>query len=308
MFFSKTAMMYLRHGIKIPPRVPLLRPVLWSAAACSGIYLSLAAYDAYSDARRARANAQSRGHKKPIRTLEETERFGRSSVFGPNSTRTSVTDIIAAAQQRATGGVMAITAFVAALGLINPASTTFLAHSTISGANHTLLTSVFVHSGLVHLAVNMYGMYAIIPPAVVSPTFRADVPHFFAFFLSSGILSSLALHASAVWPGRTPYIMGCGASGALYAALGVVGVANPDARIGLLFIPGSLPMRDALVCSAIFDAVGIFVRYPFFNLAHAAHLGGLLLGIAYAQYGGNKEIWQRARKLSFKAMRLVGLV
>jgi rhomboid-like protein len=99
-----------------------------------------------------------------------------------------------------------------------------------------------------------------------------------------------------------------GASGALFAMLGIVGISFPNTQLGIILIPGSLPITQALACIALFDAIGIFVRYPYLRLGHASHLSGLAVGVAYAKYGGDKKIWRPGRKLVFSAMRSLGVL
>ncbi|KAJ8128999.1 hypothetical protein O1611_g4634 [Lasiodiplodia mahajangana] len=99
-----------------------------------------------------------------------------------------------------------------------------------------------------------------------------------------------------------------GASGALFALFGILGVSFPYAEVGIILLPGSIPIGEALTYVALFDAIGIFVKYPFIRLGHAAHLGGLALGVAYAKYGGDKKIWRPGRRIAFKTMRSLGVI
>ncbi|KAI1303505.1 hypothetical protein F5Y03DRAFT_187255 [Xylaria venustula] len=296
------------------PRVhiPLLRPVIWSVGACSTIYLASAAYEVYQDAQRAQAKGSRWGRSKPIQTFEELEHLsGReptnsllhSARRPAASERSEFSD-----SERLTVGIMGAAAGVHVAYNIMPAMKPHFVHTPALSSNYTLLTSVFGHGGLVHLGLNLYGMYHFVPSAADSPTFRGSNAHLTAFYLSAGILSSLAQHVTAIWPQRNVTMSSLGASGALFALFGIVGVAYPNTQIGIIFLPGSLPIGEAMACLALFDAVGIFVRYPGVHLGHAAHLGGLALGVGYAKYGGDKRIWRPGRKLMFNAMRSLRLL
>ncbi|KAI0965468.1 hypothetical protein F4678DRAFT_333311 [Xylaria arbuscula] len=295
------------------PRVhiPLLRPVIWSIGACSTIYFASAAYEVHQDAQRAKAKGSRWGHSKTIQTFEELEylsgREPKASLLHtarrPAPERSEISD-----PERLTIGIMGATAGVHLAYNIMPAMKPHFVHTPVLSRNYTLLTSVFGHGGLVHLGLNLYGMFHFMPSAADSPTFRGSNAHLTAFYLSAGILSSLAQHATAIWPQRNVAMSSLGASGALFALFGIVGVAYPSTQIGIVFLPGSLPIGEAMACLALFDAVGIFVRYPGVHLGHAAHLSGLALGVGYAKYGGDKRIWRPGRKLMFNAMRFLGLL
>ncbi|KAI0437391.1 hypothetical protein F4803DRAFT_556036 [Xylaria telfairii] len=297
------------HGSFQPSsfRVRLLGPTLWSVAACSTIYLGCAAYEVYQDARRTRRKGTYSIHEKTAPTFEDLQdlrdrvslnRFPRSTA--ELSEFNDAGDLV--------NGTMAVTAAIYLASSLVPGMSHHFIHVPLLPHNYTLLTSVFGHAGLLHLGCNLYGMFMLMPRAASSPTLEQSSTHLAAFFASAGILSSLAQHATAALPRGVPNTGGLGASGALFALLGVVGISFPDTQIGILFLPGSIPISDALIYLALFDAIGIFVRYPFFSFGHAAHLGGLSLGVAYAKLNGGENIWRPGRRVAFKAMRSLGVI
>ncbi|KAI0201989.1 hypothetical protein F4808DRAFT_459374 [Astrocystis sublimbata] len=289
-----------------PPRVRLLSPALWSIAACSTIYLGSATYEVYQDAQRAKRRGE-RGwpqadHSSPL-TFEELQSPALDRFPRPSHELSSFDD-----PGDVTKTTMAVTAALHLASSLVPSMQYHFLHIPAMSPNYTLLTSVFSHTGLIHLGVNMYGMYMFMPAAAASASLGWSGPHLAAFFTSAGILSSLAHHATAVWPGRSAYTASLGASGALFAMLGVVGISFPNTQLGLLFVPGSLPIGEAMVCLALFDAIGMFYKYPFLNLGHAAHLSGLMLGVAYAKANGGKKVWRPGRRVAFTAMRSLGVI
>lgn len=73
------------------------------------------------------------------------------------------------------------------------------------------------------------------------------------------------------------------------ALLGYFCTQNPNAQLGIVFIPGiSFSADSALKAVMCLDAVGIALGWRTFD--HAAHLGGALFGLLYALYG-TKYIW-----------------
>ncbi|KAI1812457.1 rhomboid-domain-containing protein [Poronia punctata] len=302
------------------PRVRLLAPTLWSVAACSTIYIGFAAFEVYRDARRVVEGFSSSSTTTASLTFEKLERLGDRDGGGgggrggsgiwrrlPTPTETETERSEFSEPQKLSAGIIALTTGIHLASAAAPAVAMNFVHLPVSGRNITLLTSVFGHAGLVHLGVNMYAMWWLMPTAAHSRTFRESTPHLAAFYLSAGILSSLAQHATAVWP-RPNFMAALGASGALFALFGVVGVSYPNTNVGILFLPGSVPIGQMMAYVALFDAVGIFVRYPFLRLGHAAHLGGLAVGYAYAKYAGDERIWRPARKVTFKTMQTLRIL
>ncbi|RWA07975.1 hypothetical protein EKO27_g7121 [Xylaria grammica] len=247
----------------IPPRVRLLGATLWSLTACTTIYLGCAAYEVYQDAQHAKAKGSGLARSKALQTFEELEHFRKNEAVDTTSYRFSrsaserpeFSDV-----QKLTSSIMGLTAGIHLASSIVPGMMDHLVHEPRLPRNYTLLTSVFGHAGLMHLGANLYGMFYFMPAAADSPTFKGSNAHLAAFYLSAGILSSLA-HT------RQRY--------------------GHDAEpIGILFLPGSLPISEAMTYVALFDAIGILFRYPYISLGHGAHLGGLACGVAgeYVHY------------------------
>ncbi|KAI0407698.1 hypothetical protein F4802DRAFT_553001 [Xylaria palmicola] len=297
------------------PRVRLLAPALWSFAACGTIYLGCAAYEVYQDVRGAGAGASSWTRQKSPQTFQELERLSESERARRMARRARARERpeMERPEARLTDarklalGTMCLTAGIHLVSLVEPRVRLHITHVPMLSRHYTLLTSVFGHGGWVHLGMNLWAMNILLPYAGSTPVFNDSAPHLAAFYASAGVLSSLAHHATARWAPRfnAPAL---GASGALFALFGVFGVSSPDARAGILFLPGSVSMADAIAYLAIFEAVGVCIRYPLLRFAHGAHLSGLALGVAYAKYGGDKKIWRPGRRVAFSVMRSLRLL
>ncbi len=145
------------------------------------------------------------------------------------------------------------------------------------GANHgprillrheywRLLTCVFIHGGLIHLAVNMWSLIAIGP--FVERLFGNLA--FAVIYLAAGIGGSIASMAA------SPLRIGVGASGAICGVLGALVAFLITHRRS---IPGSLlrSLRANVLGIIIFMAV---LGYVVPNIDQEAHLGGLATGLA----------------------------
>ena len=127
-----------------------------------------------------------------------------------------------------------------------------------------LPASVFIHGGLIHLAVNMWCLYSIGP--LVERLFGNFA--FAAIYLAAGIGGAIASMAT------LPFRVSVGASGAIFGTLG-------DFLAFLIVhrrsVPGSVlkPLRSSALSFVIFNTL-FGVAVP--NIDQSAHMGGLAAG------------------------------
>ncbi len=145
----------------------------------------------------------------------------------------------------------------------------------------TWVTSVFSHSPstFFHILGNGIVLYFFGP--VVER--RLGSKRFAALFLVTGMLAGLGQITFGLLIGD-PVTGVLGASGAIMAILGVLTVLNPGLKVYLYFI---LPVPIWLLTFgyaglSVFGALG--TTNALSNVAHIAHLSGLVLGLAYGQY------------------------
>jgi membrane associated rhomboid family serine protease len=141
----------------------------------------------------------------------------------------------------------------------------------------TLITYMFLHSGLWHLFFNMLGLYFFGPRLEMEIGSR----HFFWLYLVSGLMGAAL---SFVF---TPYTAIVGASGAIFGVL--YGFAHywPRERI---YIWGVLPVeaRWLVIGMAALSLFGGFGGGGS-NIAHFAHLGGFAGGFIYIRWLGRRS-------------------
>ena len=125
-----------------------------------------------------------------------------------------------------------------------------------TGQYERLLTSVFLHGGVLHLAFNMYALYLFGPP-VEAALGRA---RFLSLYLVAGLGGSAVSYAFAA-----PNQPSLGASGAIFGLLGAFLVISK--RLG----------RDT---SSVFGllAINFVLGFVLPNIDWRAHLGGLVTG------------------------------
>ena len=150
---------------------------------------------------------------------------------------------------------------------------------TLSGEWWRLITSTFIHFGIIHLAMNMYALYTA---GVYLEPMLGKTKYIAAYFCT-GIIAGIV---SLWW--HKEGINGAGASGAIFGLYGVF--------LSLLFT-NLIPKQ---VRTALLQSIGIFVVFNLFygmksGIDNAAHIGGLLSGfvigfIFYLELSGKINI------------------
>ena len=128
-----------------------------------------------------------------------------------------------------------------------------------------LVSSIFLHGGIVHLLYNMFalGLFGTILESVIGRK------KFLMVFFVGGLLASIG--ASFL------YNAALGASGAVFTILGALAILRPRMTVWVSYIP--MPMIIAAAVWAIGDFIGLFVPSGIANLAHLVGLGfGIVLG------------------------------
>jgi len=137
----------------------------------------------------------------------------------------------------------------------------------------TIVTSIFMHSGLWHFFGNMLTLYFF--GAYLSRLIGDS--KFLIVYFGGGILGSIMYIVLG-----EPLSVAVGASGAIFAIVGVMTVIRPKLKVFIFPIPVPLPLWIA--------AIGGFVILSFLPfVAWQAHLGGLVVGLIAGHIFRRKE-------------------
>src|SRR5689334_22007685 len=134
-----------------------------------------------------------------------------------------------------------------------------------------LVSYLFLHGGLMHLVFNMFGLWM----------FGSDLERSWgsAFFLRYYFLTGIGagLLSVAVHPSSTQVTIG--ASGAIYGVLLAFGMMYPNRMLLLYFV---VPVKAKYFVAGL-GALSFIsaLQSPGSPVAHLAHLGGMLFGLAY---------------------------
>lgn len=152
-----------------------------------------------------------------------------------------------------------------------------------------LVTAIFLHAGLFHIGMNLWCLFDL-GPAVES---LFSTPKFIVLYLVTGVAGFLL---SAWWSPA----LSIGASGAI---LGLIGIL-----IGATFHHGGLgkEYRSQLWRWVIY--ILIFGLLPFFAVDNAAHIGGLVSGLALGYFVPEGEPATRSSENLWNALAVVSVL
>lgn len=141
----------------------------------------------------------------------------------------------------------------------------------------TWFTSIFAHGSFLHILFNSIVLYFFGP--IVERKVGSRI--FTALFLGAGVAAGLSQVSAGLALGETSAVVG--ASGAILAIMGVLTVLNPNLRVLLFFM---IPM-PLWILTLGFAAFSVFVMVGAGigagNIAHLAHLIGLVIGLVYGE-------------------------
>jgi membrane associated rhomboid family serine protease len=164
----------------------------------------------------------------------------------------------------------------------------FSFENLLAGKWWTLITSIFVHAGPDHLILNLIGLFFFGRVLEENIGFQRTAMVFFgaAIFGSIAVLASSAL---GLMPMAIPTV---GASAAIFGLLGTAMIIKPGEMV---FYPYLVPVPLILVALLytlfnIADFAAVILAGKETNVAYAAHLGGLFIGMLYGfKKGGAKK-------------------
>ena len=163
---------------------------------------------------------------------------------------------------------------------------------SLDGLRHYYLwqffTFQFLHGGILHLVFNCWALYMFGREV----EWTLGLPRYLTMYFSSGVIGGLFQELVAlIWP----QYFGSAVVGASAGILGVVAafaMLFPERTLTLLIafvIPVNLRAKYLLLLSLVMAALGIAFPESDFagGVAHAAHLGGILTGLAFIRFGAD---------------------
>ena len=156
---------------------------------------------------------------------------------------------------------------------------------SVEGLRHgyawQLLTYQLMHGGLLHLVLNCWMIYVF--GREVEETLGRN--SFLMLYFTSGVIGGLFQALAGVLLGGAFALPVVGASAGASGLLAAFATLYPERPLMLLLffiIPVNMRAKFLLLFGGLVTLFGLVV--PTGNIAHAAHLGGLLTGIVFVRY------------------------
>jgi membrane associated rhomboid family serine protease len=156
---------------------------------------------------------------------------------------------------------------------------------SVEGLRHgyawQLLTYQLMHGGLLHLVLNCWMIYVF--GREVEETLGRN--SFLTLYFTSGVIGGLFQALAGVLLGGAFALPVVGASAGASGLLAAFATLYPERPLMLLLffiIPVNMRAKFLLLFGGLVTLFGLVV--PTGNIAHAAHLGGLLTGIVFVRY------------------------
>ena len=143
-----------------------------------------------------------------------------------------------------------------------------------------IFTSIFAHSGMLHILYNLFGL--LLFGLILEE--KIGTKKFLLVFFLCGIAGSIAANFF--------YDKSLGASGAILGIIGCLAVIEPFMIVYAYYLP--MPLFIAALVWAGGDVLGFIIPS---NIANAAHLAGLSVGITIgAMIRGKKPLFKPQKK------------
>jgi membrane associated rhomboid family serine protease len=143
-----------------------------------------------------------------------------------------------------------------------------------------LISYAFLHGGIMHLLLNMYGLWLFGTRMEYVWGSKAFAVYYFVCVIGAGLVQLFVVSQSSGMAGIYPTI---GASGGVFGLLLAFGMTFPNERLVLLFPPVVLRAKwFVLIYGAIELWAGVTGTEA--GVAHFAHLGGMLFGFLLLWY------------------------
>jgi len=147
----------------------------------------------------------------------------------------------------------------------------------------TFLTSMFMHAGFLHLFVNMLSLFFVgsLIERILGPK------RYLKFYLAAGLFAGIffvlvewIINGFGFPAGYSLFAVG--ASGALFGLIGLLMLLTPNLPVYIMFIP--IPIKIKYAAPGMLLALWAISIAGDVPIGNTAHLGGLILGLAFGLY------------------------
>jgi membrane associated rhomboid family serine protease len=163
---------------------------------------------------------------------------------------------------------------------------------------YQMVTYMFTHVEFWHLFFNMFALYMFGQALESYWGSRRFLVYYMVTGIGAGIIQLLVCYLQGI-PSIT-----IGASGAVFGILLAFGMIFPNVNLYLMFIPIPIKAKYMVIGYGLLELYTGFANRVGDNVAHFAHLGGMLFGIILILYWKKKgSNWQNNRNKGFDSIK-----
>lgn len=142
----------------------------------------------------------------------------------------------------------------------------------------TFISSIFMHAGFFHLFANMLSLLFL--GSLIEKLLGRK--RYFWFYILSGVFAGIVFVLSAFIFPQDMNTYAVGASGALFGIAGLMILLTPNLPLYVMFIP--IPIKAKYAVPGLLIILWLISIAGNIPIGNAAHLGGLIAGLAYGLY------------------------
>ncbi len=177
----------------------------------------------------------------------------------------------------------------------------------IGGQWWRIVTAMFVHVGIIHLATNMWCLWNL---GMLAEPLAGSAGLLTAYVLSGASGNLLSTLVNWLWPlhdaaGSVEFPVGAGASGAVFGIAGVLIILLKSPRLPVPLAEVRKLRKSVIYFAAINFIIGIGTIIPGIGVRidNYAHLGGFACGLLFAvpmvpRLGSPRALFTRRRRIS----------
>lgn len=187
----------------------------------------------------------------------------------------------------------------------------------IAGEWWRIVTAMFVHVGLIHIATNMWCLWNL---GLLAEPLMGSFGLFAAYILTGAAGNLLSTFHGWVWPAHDPsgvpfFQAGAGASGAVFGIAGALIVLLKSHRLPIPQMELKKLRKSVIYFAAINLIIGLSVNFGSgltgISIDNSAHLGGFACGLLFAvpmvpRIGSPRSMFQT--RLRAAVIMIVGLL
>lgn len=147
------------------------------------------------------------------------------------------------------------------------------------------VTYMFVHAGFSHIFFNMFALWMFGRQLEYDLGPQRFLLYYMITGIGAGVLNLLVMSLTG------DFAITVGASGAVYGILLAFGMIHPNVPLYLFFIPVPIKAKWFVMGYGALELILGFTAND--NIAHFAHLGGMVFGVALLLH------WKNRKKITF---------